>query len=113
MNKYNNLFGIELSKIGAYTDYVRKHSHQLLDYVDYLIQHNKQIKRDFELSIILDDRIHPIYEERNKISKIVECLDNINIFTIDETETQNIEKMGLEMDSVYKYIEYLTSNKPL
>jgi hypothetical protein len=98
-----------LTKVG------RETSSTLLDYINYVIE-LKDVKRELNISIILDNRNHPIFEYKDKVKEILVFLNNINIFMLKENDSDMINKLeqiSEDINMIISYVEnYILGNSP-
>lgn len=60
----------QISQVGQYAEYVRTETNKIMDF----IKSDKVTIREFKLSPILDNRVHPILSELNEISEYINSL---------------------------------------
>ena len=93
------------NKFGIYISYLREIVFKYSDYIEYEISSNKKLKRDIDLSILLDNRNHPIFDEIDKLKEIKSYLFEVNIFLINENDTKKMDETSEEINRIISYIE--------
>ena len=105
-NTLDSVLKSKLNDVGAYAKYLRDGVKSLVDYLDYLIS-DVSLNRDIKLSELVDNREHPINQQRKRLIEIQSYLMSINIYSLDKSHISKLEEIATTLNEVTSYLEGL------